>query len=350
MSGGLDLEQRYRHALRLLPGYYRDQWEQDMVAAFLDSWLTGDPEEDDAILEFCKPSWSEVASVAALAVRLYLGGAASPGRYFTRGQAVRGAVLAMALVHALVGLNAVVFLTWSRRVLGLPAAPASLAIAPSVGLGAPTVFYLADYAWVVIFVALVLGHYRTARIIAMLAIVPDLAWLLEGQVNRDFPAAPVGPWAFWALINLAPVLAMAAFHRDAPPAARRPWLAALPASYLLVAGPELALQASGNSAWLPDPSGLFCLLVSVACLVHAPRALSRRAVGSGVWSLTLTLLGVVAGAYRIASLNDFRRDPHLIAVSLAELLIMAVTVALVAPDAARTQSATPAPPARPHPR
>jgi len=43
MIGGLDLEQRYRRVLRLLPGYYRDKWEEDMVAAFLDSWLTGWP-------------------------------------------------------------------------------------------------------------------------------------------------------------------------------------------------------------------------------------------------------------------------------------------------------------------
>ena len=46
MSGGLDLEQRYRRVLRLLPGYYRDKWEEDMVAAFLDSWLTGDRHHD----------------------------------------------------------------------------------------------------------------------------------------------------------------------------------------------------------------------------------------------------------------------------------------------------------------
>ena len=72
---GPGLERRYRRVLRLLPGYYRDRWEQDMAAAFLDSWLTGDPEEDEAVLQFCKPTWAEVASVAGLAVRLYLGGA-----------------------------------------------------------------------------------------------------------------------------------------------------------------------------------------------------------------------------------------------------------------------------------
>jgi hypothetical protein len=35
MSGDLDLEQRYRRVLRLLPGYYRDKREEDIVAELL---------------------------------------------------------------------------------------------------------------------------------------------------------------------------------------------------------------------------------------------------------------------------------------------------------------------------
>jgi len=105
MNGGLDLEQRYRRVLRLLPGYYRDKWEEDMVAAFLDSWLTGDPEVDEAVMKFCRPAWQEIASVAGLAARLYLGGAGAPRRYFAWGQAVRRAVLAVTLVHAAVGVK-----------------------------------------------------------------------------------------------------------------------------------------------------------------------------------------------------------------------------------------------------
>jgi hypothetical protein len=67
MSGDLDLEQRYRRVLRRLPGYYRDNWEQDMVAALLESSPTDDPEEDEYIIEFGKPKWPEVAGVAGLA-------------------------------------------------------------------------------------------------------------------------------------------------------------------------------------------------------------------------------------------------------------------------------------------
>jgi len=342
VSGGQGLEQRYRRVLRLLPGYYRQLWEEDMVTAFLDSWLTGDRYEDDAILQFCKPTWPEVASVVGLAARLYLGGAGTPRRYFAWGQAVRRAVFAVLLVHAVLGLEVLVRTAWSRRLFGLPAPPASLVVVAPGGVW-PAVYHVVNVAWIVIFVTLALGHYRTARILAVLAIVPGLAALLQAQLTGIMPA-PFGPWAWWVLFNLALVAAMTAFHHDAPPPARLPWLLALPAGYLLVYGPVLTLLATGNAAWLPDFSGLCCLLVALACLAHAPRAWSGQAGGSGVWSLTLTLLAAVAGAYRILTLANYVHDPHLIKVSLAELLILAAAAALVAPDAARAQAATPASP------
>ena len=344
---GVGLEQRYRRVLRLLPGYYRQRWEEDMVAAFLDSWLTGDPEDDDAILEFCKPTWPEVASVAGLAARLYLGGATTPRRYFAWGQAVRRVVLAVMLVHAVLGLEVLVRMAWSRRLFGLPAPPESLAVFSPGGVW-PTVYHVVNVAWIVVFVMLALGHYRTARVLAPLAIVPGLAALLQAQLTGVRPA-PFGLWAFWVLLDLVPVLAMTAFHRDAPPAARLPWLLALPAGYLLVYGPLLAARATGDSAWLPDFAGLCCILVALACLAHARRAWSRQGDGSGVWSLTLTLLAAVAGAYRILTLSGYLHDPHLIKVSLAELVILAAPAALVAPDAARAQAATPASRPLPYP-
>jgi hypothetical protein len=341
-----DLERRYRRVLRLLPGWYRRQWEEDMVAAFLDSWLTGDPEEDAAVLEFCRPTWAEVASVAGLAVRVHLRGPGTPRRY-AWGQAIRRAVLTVVLVHAVLAVDVLVLLAGSRRLPGwLHVLPASLVVV-SPGSVWPAVYYLVNIAWIVIFVALALGHYRLARVLAPLAIVPGLVALLQAQFTGIMPAS-FGPWPFWVLLDLAPVLAMAAFHRDASPAASRPWLLALPAGYLLVYGPLLALQATGNSAWLPDFSGLCCILVSLACLAYATRAWSRPAAGTGLWSLTLALLAAVAGAYRIATLTGYLNNPHLINVSLAELLILLAAVALVAPDAARAQAATPGLP--PYPR
>jgi hypothetical protein len=340
--------------LRLLPGYYREQWEEDMVAAFLDSWLTGDPYTDECVLEFCKPAWQEVASVVLLAVRLYLDGVVAPRRYFAWGQAVRYTVLALLLVHAVRGLDGLrlVFLARGLRSPGIVPAPPAV-MAPVPGIAWPdAVWYVAGYAWIVIFVALVLGHYRAAWVLAVMAAALDLVWLAQGQ-HTGALLSPYGSWAFWSLHDLVPVVAMAAFHRDAPPVARWPWLLALPAMYLLVAVPELAAIATGHQAWVPDLPGLACILAAVLCLAHAPRALSGR-VGTGVWSLTLVLLATAAAAYRIASLGDYLQghylqDPHLIIVGLAELLILVAAVALVAPDAARTQTTMPEWPPQPQP-
>ena len=349
MSSDLDLEDRYRRVLRLLPGYYRDEWEEDMVAAFLDSRLTGDLDEDVYVVLFGRPSWQEVASVAGLAARLYLGGATAPRRYFAWGQATRFAVLAVTLVQATRGLDVLLLTAWSRRLFGwLPAPPAGMVAAMPSSLPS-AVWYLVAYAWIVAFVMLALRYYRIAQFIAALAIVPDLVTLLQGQFTGRLPAPYVGPWAFFFLLNLAPVLAMTAFHRDAPSAPCGPWLLALPANYLLVVVPLLALDLNGNSAWVPDFSGLYCILVTLACLVRLPLARSRQAASSGVWSLTLVLLATDAGAYRIFSIADYLHDRHLINVGLAELLILLVAVGLIASDAARAQAAASAPPPYPQP-
>ena len=333
--------------VRLLPGYYREQWEEDMITAFLDGWLTGDPETDEYITTEAWPGWAEVTSVIGLAARLYLGGAGTPRRYFAWGQAVRRAVLAAVLLHAVLGLDVLVQTAWNRRLFHLPAPPAILWAVWPGGVWF-TVFYGVNAVWIVIFVALVLGHYRTARVLAVLAVVPGLVASLQAQFTGSMPA-PFASWAFWVPLTLVPVLAMAAFHAAAPPPARWPWLLALPAGELLVVVPLLALQATGNFAWVPDFPGQCCLLVALACLAHAPRAWSRRAAGSGAWSLALALLAAVAAVYRVASLTAYLHDSHLIAVGLGELLIVGAAAALVAPDAARAQAATPPPSPDPHP-
>lgn len=309
MSG--DLERRYRRALRLLPGYYRQQWQEDMVAAFLESSLTGDPEEDEFIIEYGRPSLLELASVAALATRLYLGGAGAPRRYFTRGQAVRDAVLVVTLARATQALGSIAVLAWEHHLFGLPAPPAPLVTGSWDGIWAAT-WYVVGYAWIVAYIALVLGYYRTAQISAVLAIGPDLVYLLH------YP----GWWTWWTLFDLIPVLAMAAFHADAPPVTRRRWLSVLPVSFVLVAVSVIALQASGDASWLNRP-GLYCILVTIACLAHALSARSRRNAGSGEWSLALILLAGAAGSYQIVGLVD---DPHLPAAGVTELLILAVAV------------------------
>jgi hypothetical protein len=323
-----------------------------MVAAFLDTWLTGDQETDAAVLKFCRPSWSERASVIRLAARLYLGGAGAPRRYFAWGQAVRGAVLAVLLVHAVRGLEPLVFLAATPyRVT--PAPPAAIFTLSPGGLWPPTVWYMLGCAWIVIFVAMILGQYRVARVAAVLAMLADLAWLMQWQLDGGLQS-PYGSWGFWVLLDLVPVLAMAAFHRDAPLPARWPWLLALLGATVF-AGLTLLAGPSGHPAWQPDFPGLCCILVILVCLAHVPRAWSSHA-DTGVWSLALVLLAAVAGAYRIVSLGNYLQDPrltyylqgpHLVHVGLAELVILLIAAALVAPDAARGQRALPVQPLRP---
>jgi hypothetical protein len=302
-----------------------------MVATFLDSWLTGDPDEDSVTMEYDRPTRQEIASVVTLAARLYLGGAGAPRRYFAWGQAVRGAVLAVVLGNALWGLGQLTQLARSRHLIGwLP---------PPPGGFWPAVSYAVGYAWIVVLVALVLGDYRSARFTAVPAVAAELGVVLHAQLGVGLPS-PFASWSHWVLIDLAPVLAMGAFHRDAPPPARRPWLLALPALYLLVYVPLVTAQLTGHDAWVPDNPGLCCLLVALLCAAHAPRAWASRA-GTGEWSLTLVLLAAVAGLNRVTSLTLYRQDPHLFKVGLAELLILAAAAALVARDAARTQAPVP---------
>ena len=124
MNGDLDLEQRYRRVLRLLPRYYRDEWEEDMVAAFLDGWMTGYRDEDSVTMEYDRPTREEIVSVIGLAARLHLGGVGAPGRYFAWGQAVRNAVLGVMLAHAVWGLGEVALFARSSHLIGwLPPPP-----------------------------------------------------------------------------------------------------------------------------------------------------------------------------------------------------------------------------------
>jgi hypothetical protein len=332
MNGDLDLEQRYRRVLRLLPRYYRDTWEEDMVASFLDGWMTGDPDQDSVTMEYDRPTRGEVLSVIGLAARLHLGGVGAPRRYFAWGQAVRNAVLGVMLAHAVWGLGQLALFARSRHLIGwLP---------PPPGGFWPVLGYAIGYAWIVVFVALLLADYRTARVLAVLVVGADAANVLHQQLAGTL-ASPFSNWGYLAVLDVAPVLAMAAFHRDAPPIRRWPWALGLPAWYLLVSVPVLWAELSGHAAWVPDVAGRCCLLLAGVCLFHAARVWSGRA-GAGVWSLTLLLLAAVTGLYRLISLPPFAQDPHLIKVDLVELLILAVAAALVAPDAIRSQTAAPA--------
>jgi hypothetical protein len=213
--------------------------------------------------------------VTGLAARLYLGGAGAPRRYFAWGQAVRGAVLAVLLANALLGLGQLLLLARSAHLIGwLPSAP---------GGGWFDLSYGAGFGWVVVFVAVVLGDHRTARAIGALVVLAGLVITLHAQL-AGLLISPFATWAGWVLIDLTPVLALAAFHRDAPPRARRPWLLGLLALYLLVSLPLTAAELTGHQAWVPDNAGVGCLLVALLCLAQTPGpGPGGRARGYGRW-------------------------------------------------------------------
>src|SRR5262249_59995992 len=96
-------------------------------------------------------------------------------------------------------------------------------------------------------------------------------------------------------------LALAAFHRDAPPVRYQPWLLALPVAIAVEAG--LLFFTIPPDPWtfsLLDAPGMYCLALVGAAVVH----LLRRGRGTPSWSLALTLLALTVLGLRVVTLID----------------------------------------------
>lgn len=297
------LEERYRSVLRLLPAAYRQEWEDDMVAAFLDSMDTGDPETTAFAADYGRPSLSEVANIVSLAVRLRLGGADAPPRSYAWGQAVRLATLMAVLTHAVMATANIAITLWlSGSIAWLPAAAPEWALTPPSSIW-HTAWNLAGYAWLPAYIALVLGHRRVAQAVALLAVVPPTITTMVEHVTSVVPMS-VSPWAN-RLIDVILILAMAAFHHGAPPVPRRPWLLAVPLGILLVPVPLFTIQAIVAPLRFLDWPGLSCAVVTATILVHLAvraRDLPDRTLP---WSLALTLLAATTLVLRIATLPSY---------------------------------------------
>ncbi|NUW40531.1 hypothetical protein [Nonomuraea rhodomycinica] len=272
------LERRYRAALRLLPASYRAEREEEMVAAFLE--MSGDvPDERGP-----RPRWGELASVAALAVRVRLGGAGA--RAAAWGETVRLVALLGLAYQATLGVHGLV---WR--------AASAAAHLPVLG-AAPSPFpVVADVLWVVAFVAVMRGFTGPAKVTAVAAGTVSLLLIGAGPGDQLTWAAPPA-----ALMASVPVLALlAGFHAEAP-ATVRPWrlllppvAAVLPSVLLLRAPlpwdsafePLLAL----SSLFLPDA------IAAVACAVAGVVALRRGWAPSA--RLALAAAGTLLLAWRL---------------------------------------------------
>jgi hypothetical protein len=204
------LEERYRAVLRMLPRDFRRDWGDDMVATFLDQAYRSRPDDPEGV-DISAPRWTEVASVARLAVRLRLGRDAGAREYVT-GDALRRYALAGALAHVTLGLSGVLLAVWwTARLTGSETGFTSWWAALAA---------LADLLWIPAFVSLLSGRARFAAGLAVLGLIPGTAIMLSREPGA-FAAA-------WLLLSVSPVVAMVAFHRGAAPVRPRAWVIAVP--------------------------------------------------------------------------------------------------------------------------
>jgi hypothetical protein len=324
MSG---IEQRYRLVLRMLPLSYRQRWEEDMVAAFLESVQPADPDEAEFIADYGRPSWSEVASVAVLAVRLRLGNPGAPPRHLAWAHAFRLAALAWLLNNAASATIGLGWHLWLFNKLPWTSVQVDDLILHVRADRWHTVLLLTGLLWVPAYLALVTANLRVARLLVPLALAGN-ALGAAVHAARGWPTTPV------LVVNLlieaaVLVLALVAFHRGGPPIPPRPWLLALPVAIALNAA-LLWLQGPvrGGGWWWLDWPGLNCLVIVCVAVVHLAVGRLRR---SPSWSHALALLACAALAIRIVSVLDYltaTRDERASTLVAAGLLQAGATVAV----------------------
>jgi hypothetical protein len=206
------LEERYRRVLRMLPAGFRRDWEDDMVATFLDRAYRSRPDDPEGV-DISSPRWPEVASVARQAVRLRIGDGSGAGpREYVTGGALRRFALAGVLAHVALALSGVLLAVWwTTRLTGSEAGFTSWGRA---------LLSLSGLLWIPAYAGLLSGRPRIAAVLGAVTLVPEVM-SLPSQPNLSFGLA-------WLLAGVAPLPAMVAFHRGAPPVRGRPWLIAVP--------------------------------------------------------------------------------------------------------------------------
>ncbi len=320
------LEQRYRRVLRMLPTSYRQAWEEDMVATFLASMETDDVEDAEFLADYSRPSWTEVASVAKLAVRLRVGGTGVPPLSVRWGEAVRAVrlmALAVLLLSAVVGTWGVWRNPWLAGEIPWLPAPADV---PAVSWGFWDMVreVVVGLPWVAAFLALVFGRWWAARLFAVLAFGPFVGF----AVRDTLAGGPV--FARWSdvLVTALLLLTLAAFHRDTPPVRHRPWLIAFAVGVALTPAVELAIWTlPTDSHWLLGWPGLNCILILAATLVYlAGQALGRSPAPS--WALALALLSAATFIVQGVSLGEIAAFHTVSSAAIA--LGVAQTVAVLA--------------------
>ena len=194
-QGVSNLERRYRTLLKVLPGWYREDREEEMVGLFLVE------RTDELDLEHSWPGWGETWAVLGLAARTHLAPDNAPPKVVWRGEVVRAMGLLGLLLSVYFAGTFIASMAYAYRhpeIIG--------------GLAWTRVF---DVLPIAAFVALLAGMRTPAKVLAGLAVLPGLVVLLD----------PIR-MGVWALYQLPVVVTFAClclgFHREAPtPSARR---------------------------------------------------------------------------------------------------------------------------------
>jgi hypothetical protein len=305
------LEQRYRRVLRLLPASYREVWEEDMVATFLAAERAAreeDPEHDPAWADdFGRPPFPEVASVALLAARLRLGFGGTPPRAVAWGGAARLLALMSLLVYAVFGLIGIGLLVWQAgRIPGAP--PPEWAVGLPRG-GWEAAWVVLGLAWLPAYFALLAGRYRVAQVLALVGFGVNLLSAGADVVSGKQPHVTSG--AADLLLNLLVVLALGAFHREAPPVRQRPWLLALPFGVALAAALlYLGRPVDGRAVVVLDWFGLHSIAIAVAGVAYLAGAAAGVITVTARWAVALATLAAAVFALRSLTLADYVLSHH----------------------------------------
>ena len=329
------LEQRYRRVLRLLPTAYRATWEEDMVATFLADAYAATPDDPEGV-EIASPTTGELASIVMLAVRLRLGGVEAAPRDFLWGEAVRRVALVGLLAAAASAVAGVGFMTWVRLRLPFPFGFSPYDDAESTAMDQwRTLWSLSGLLWLPAYLSLVLGNRRGAKVLAGVALATHIIG------NLMFLIRDGGPFGlsrgYGLLFDALPVLALVAFHDNAPPLRARPWLVALPVTTVaLFAAWLFTLPALMRYALLDWPS-LWCAGVSVAGVAALVAPATGRRACPPYWTLALAMLALAVSGLRAVTIRDYiaysvdAGQATFVAVNTAEaVLALAMGVALTA--------------------
>ena len=303
------LEQRYRRALTLLPAPYREVWADDMVETFLEGAYASQPDDPEGV-DGSRPRLSELASIAALAIRLRLGGVEAPARPRLWGDAVRLAALIGLWGQATLCLASGLFTSWIA--LRGPGTVAGFPIAiPSRWETLPRLF---EVAWVPAFVLVLYGQPRWGRALAVTGVAAQLV-AIGAVVARG--AQPSSYGLVLLAVSLATVAALSAYQPSTPLPAARPWLSIFAVTVPAVLGVSL-LPSDGVRPYV-DVATLWCAGFVIVALV-------RRRRPDPVWALALALVAVAVIALRLTMTEGWLD----LLASPARIALLALTTVEVA--------------------